>query len=149
MQVTPVYGTEIVTAIELKSLLHQQWPELDQRNVFFSDNKFVLMTENELLKIIENRPLDKYKFIKQAFDCDDYSLLLQAHVIIQRYIKITGNEAEPLLPWAFGQIWYKIGDSYHTLNICVTSGRKIRVIEPQLSKPSLLRDDFEITFIRF
>lgn len=149
MCAVPANGKEVtITNTELRTLLQQQWPELDQDNVYLPDTKFILISPKELEEIIEDNPLSKYKYIDQAFDCDDYCLLLQAHVIIKRYTKIV-FEDRTQFPWAFGQMWFKAKDSYHTLNICITSDNEIRVIEAQLNIFSLLRKDIEVTFIRF
>lgn len=148
----------LVKRQELFEILTTFWPKLDPHRVYLADRNYVLPPKEDVLRILKESQIDKFVHTAGTigadsglFDCDDFSLLLQAFIIRKRYEdfqkgKIPKNQ---LFPLAFGQIWYQEIMGSHAINICVTRDEGIVLIEPQTDKVWQAEQNITIDFLRF
>lgn len=122
-----------VTGKKLHNILKNFWP---QAQIFTSDAYYWLPTKEYLVELVRESNIDKYKYIKEVHDCDDFALMLHAYAIDRRYKKIMKNELKPneWFSLSLGQIWgskFRGKDLYHAINVAVTQSQEIILIEPQ------------------
>lgn len=78
--------------------------------------------------LLAESEFEKYKYHKNTFDCDDFSLILHAFVRQEQYRRKDWKN-----PWAFGEAWgnkFKGELQEHAVNIALTK-KEILLIEPQ------------------
>lgn len=104
-----------------------------------ADREYKYPTEEEVTKLLRETYFEHYKWTKEVFDCDDFTVILNAFVKQNRYKELAK------LPWAFGEAWTKGGK--HAVNIAVTPD-KILLIEPQNDKIWEASIEDKIVFIK-
>jgi len=90
-----------------------------------ADREYKHPTVEEVTQLLRETYFEHYKWTKEVFDCDDFSVILNAFVKQNRYKELAK------LPWSFGEAWTKGGK--HAVNIAVTPD-KVLLIEPQNDK---------------
>jgi hypothetical protein len=136
--------------------LKKHWGKLTEKNdIMVADKYYWAPSYDSLQDLVWRTYIDRYKYIKDAYDCDDFALSLHAFVVQTRYEEIYKRKVpkEEWYPWAFGQIWgYKFRGvkGMHAINICLTSDRGLVLIEPQEDKIWRVNNEKDIaSAIRF
>lgn len=114
------------TSSELRGLLRGIWPGI--QIVWMPDTVYTIPTISEVEKAIVLSGVAKKKFDGELWDCDDYSLSLNAFI---KEMQRTKEGAQ--YHWAFGEVFgtkFRRVDELHTINICVAE-EGIYFIEPQ------------------
>jgi hypothetical protein len=144
----PVDISVMLPEYKVRLKLIEIWPELNPKlnsgRLNVADVLYVMPSEKEVKKMLFDSQIDSYVHtahtispISGLLDCDDFALLLHAHVVKTRYNDFKAGKIpkSQLYPLAFGQIWYidpKIG--FHAINICITHDKGVLLIEPQNDK---------------
>jgi len=108
-------------------------------NMAIPDRGYWLPTEREWWKDSLGQFIDQYEFIKELFDCDDFSLVYHAWVVQVMYKQAKKRELPPeeWFPWAVGQAWgsrFRGKDTGHAIIFCLTRDKGLLLYEPQISE---------------
>ncbi len=124
--------------------LQNIWPDLEYgykgpTSISLADGEYWMPTKSKVKKLLWEGFIDTYKYKAETFDCDEFSLLLHAFVVQERYVQIEKREVpkEEWLPWAFGQVTgikFQGKKTHHAINIVITSDNGVMLIEPQNDK---------------
>lgn len=122
-----------ISSIGIEKACRSVWPEVD---IDTSDSDYWLPKCKEVYDLVWDTFIDKYQYTPETFDCDDFSLILHAFIVQERYVQIKLKEIprEQWRPWAFGQARgrkFRGHESHHAINLCLTSDHGIVFIEPQ------------------
>ena len=121
----------VITAKDLKEDLKELW---SIRDIWFVDPNYFLLEIKVVEDIIKGLSNKKMNFIKNVWDCDNYSLLLNAEFKKWQYICLKCSPPDkPYYTWAFGEcLASKVRGRTinHALNIAVCK-EGVFLIEPQ------------------
>jgi hypothetical protein len=124
----------LITVDKLKSIYKKYYKDLTE--IFILDPVFTCPTYNQIKKIVEIIRTDiiDLKYKKDLFDCDDYSLLMNARVHTYFYEHSIDSYQS-----TFGEVFI-IKQSlfnnnvYHMMNSFVDDKFKLYFVEPQSGK---------------
>jgi len=132
-----------ITRLEIIGQLQTKWPELvdglpNATNLAIPDINYWMPKKSDVESLVINTFFENYKYKVQVFDCDDFSLVVHAFVVQERYRQIEKREIskEEWFPWSFGQVWgtkFQGKTMKHAINIIMTSDNGIMFLEPQSS----------------
>lgn len=112
---------------ELRGLLVDKWPDL--RDIWLLDTKYVLPSDDDVKRFLENDTTNLLKQIPGVFECNAFATQLLA--ASQRYVLEIGSRT----PWSLGLYVAVVdtvfGDNVHSGNICVMDDKRIMMIEPK------------------
>ena len=121
----------VKTSKEIRSTSNKIW---DIKNIWLFDPNYFLLDIDVVSKIIKVLSNKKLKFINNAWDCDNYSLLLNAEFKKYQYDIISCSRKDKVnYTWAFGQC---LGRKFqginmnHAINIAVCK-QGVFLIDPQ------------------
>ena len=122
-----------MTSRELRKRLYKKWPSL---RPWIFDRKYETISRLKLKQLLYENRIDKKKYVKDSFDCDDFAL--QLHAAIKR----KGN-------YAFGEVHgtFRGNSTYHAVNICICK-HCIVLIEPQTDKIWTCTEDDKVYRLR-
>ena len=113
------------------------WPGMRlYEGLWIADVEYYLPERKEIEIALRHNQTNFRKFIDELWDCDDFALLLNAQIKVQRAEKAREGQIlqDEWFPWAFGECWGTKfqGKKYkHAINICFTRDEGILLIEPQ------------------
>jgi len=128
-----------ISSDQIISEIREIWPTFSSSKILTADAWYQKPKRQEVDDFINNTYLSEYQFTAEVMDCEDFSLILHAFIIQERYkdMQRLGITGEQRLPWAFGQIWltkYQGNTAGHAQNICLTDDEGIVLIEPQTNE---------------
>ena len=115
--ISPPNYLEEIGYDEVYSTLNAEFPEC---TLLLSDNRYKTTTKQELMRFLKEDNTDKYGYVSEWFDCNNFSYHLH------------GNISSPswgCLP--FGILWTTTSGGGHAINCFVDNNREIWLIEPQ------------------
>ena len=146
-----------ITRKDLVIKIRKMFPNLidgfpNPSNIAMPDDNYWLMTKAEVETILRDTWIEKYKYVIDGFDCEDYSLIFHAFVIQERYKKMKKAGQTGWLPFAIGQCWgtkFEGKVRSHAINLAITSDAGIIFIEPQKDRVFIANPgDNDIYFLR-
>ena len=121
----------INTSKQIRKTITNLWPI---RDIWLVDPKYFLLDIDVVDQIIKELSNKKLEFIDNVWDCDNYSLLLNAEFKKYQYDCLTcSGYTKVNYTWAFGQCLAKKVkgiDTNHAINIAVCK-QGVYLIEPQ------------------
>jgi len=116
--ISPPKGLEKISKEEVFSIVNAEFPKGTK---FISDANYKTISKEEMMRFLKEDITDKYLYVSEYYDCDDFSFKLMGEV---------SNPDWGCLP--FGIIWVKEPvDTYHALNCFIDKNREMWIIEPQ------------------
>lgn len=113
-----------------KELRHTLLESFPNAYLIIRDTEYTVPTLEEVKKLLKETFIEEYQYRANSFDCDDYSLILDA------FVKQEGYKQGWSKPWAFGQVYGIFPDyspEFHARNIVLTV-EGLYLIEPQLDE---------------
>ncbi len=112
---------------EVENIIKQQLTGKLRKDYKFygSDKNYFCPTVEYAKEVIELSSVDRYNWIKERFDCDDFALLLKAD-----FAKCAYASNSLTASFCFGMIWGLLPES-HVINWMINDDKKLRFIEPQ------------------
>jgi len=128
-----------ISALEAIQELQAVWPWFLIEDMIISDEYYWTPTKSEVSTFLQSKYLDEYQYTAEMMDCEDFSLIIRAFIVQERYKDMMdhGWTEEERLPWAFGQAGltkYQGITSNHTQNLCITSDSGVFLIESQTNE---------------
>ena len=122
--------------------INRVWPSLirgsqdNAGHIWIPDAIYWCPREQEVEKLLSDTFMEQYKWTKEIFDCDTFSLVLNAFVAQERYVQMENRKLseDEWFEWSFFQCWgtkFQGESMHHAINGCLTSNRGIVLIEPQ------------------
>jgi hypothetical protein len=111
---------EIIKAEDLEGLILRTFGSDYQYHVLISDEKFRVITREQMEKLLKEDDTDTLPYISTYGDCDDYS-----DVLLGQLTRKTWNQG-----YAIGQIWWYCSEFGHAQNL-FCDGKQIFIVEPQ------------------
>ena len=113
----PAPKKKIKTSLtEVRTLLKNQLPETKKAKFYMSDCDYWLIEKEEMERFLREEKSNLFKYMKERYDCDDFSFRLMGMVSAPGWSDI-----------AFFIVW---GDG-HAYNAFVDDRKKVYIIEPQ------------------
>lgn len=113
-----IHLKKIITATELADLLSEEFPFAC---IIILDNWYYLISEEDFNRLMTYDKTDKYEYISDTYDCDDFAFDFWRN--ITRYYHI-----------AVGVVFVYVYNIAHAINFYVDENLEIHLIEPQLDK---------------
>lgn len=121
------------------NLLKRVWPSLadcmpGKSNIAIPDGTYWLLARTDIESIVRDTWLEKYKYVAEGFDCDDYALIFHAFTVQERYKRMRAAGETGWLPFAIGEVWgtrLNKNNGGHAVNIAITQAGEVLLIEPQ------------------
>jgi hypothetical protein len=138
------FKKQYVSASDLRSIIADQLRGKFSRSfqLQLADNEYYCSPLADAQSIIEASTVDRYTWIKERFDCDDFAIILKAHFAEASY-----SDGQRRSPHCCGIVWGKLPFS-HAINWMVNDDLKLRFIEPQNDQIFLPRqNDQSIRFM--
>jgi len=116
-----------------------KWNVMDMSNIYIVDRLYWLPSKKDVRNLLWDNYVDKYKWIKDEFECNDFSLILDAFIKQERYgiAEDKGVSKDAIHPWAFGETYgvkWNGKNCHHAINICITRDAGVLLVEPQNDK---------------
>jgi len=114
---SPPKYLEDVDSSEVYTILKAEFPNA---NILLSDSKYKTTTKVEYERYIKYDVTDKWKYVSQYYDCDDFSF------------SIMGRMSNP--DWGaltFGIVWTQTSNGAHAVNCFIDHNREVWIVEPQ------------------
>ncbi len=139
----------IKTSKQIKNTLKNIWPI---RDVWLVDPNYFLLSIDVVEKMIEGLSNKKMDYISNVWDCDNFSLLLNAEVKNWQYTCLKCSPIDKqAYTWAFGECLCSKVDGKiinHAINIAICK-EGVFLIEPQNDKIWLAdKDKDKLYFIK-
>jgi len=115
--ISPPNFLEDISGSEVFSIINAEFPKGTK---FISDVDYKTTTKKEIMRFLKNDISDKYNYVSELYDCDDFSFKLMGQA---------SNPSWGALP--FGIIYIKGGGVSHALNCFIDKDRELWLIEPQ------------------
>lgn len=96
--------------------------------LYLADDQYYLPSYKDAIEIIKNSAVDRNKWIRNKFDCDDFAVVLKSHFAEAAYADGMRRPAH-----CFGIVWGKF-PSPHAINWMIVDGGGLLFIEPQTDK---------------
>jgi len=103
-----------ISNIELYGIIKARFP--DMPDIFLSDQNFLLCNDDDITSFLTQDVTNKYKYVTEAYDCDNFSYHLMGQFSIPGWARL-----------AFGIIW----TDKHALNCFVNEDKELYLVEPQ------------------
>lgn len=129
---------------EVRNIIEQQLGDKlgEHYQLRYPDRQYYCPSIKQAQKIIKRSSVDRKKWIKEKFDCDDFALVLKAD-----FAKVAYKNAEIDSPYCFGIVWGDLPHP-HALNWMINDDWKLRFVEPQSDEVYFPRSDHKnISFI--
>ena len=112
---------------ELRGLINDQLAEKlgSSFQLYIADGEYYSPSLNDAERIIKQSKIDRYDWIRERFDCDDFALVLKSEFALDAY-----RQTKRRAPYCFGIVWGMLPGA-HAINWMVNDDRKLRFIEPQ------------------
>ena len=142
----------ILTSEQIHSILQKTWPDL--QNIWVTDPLYCVMPYKQLVKAINKCSVTHLDYTTNYWDCDDFSLQLQARVQKYQYNLIKDGKLDTKCSYTFGETYgiqtYKNSDDEvaHAINICITD-KRVLLIEPQSNEIWKVDQYFHPFFVKF
>ncbi|WP_019503841.1 lectin MOA-related protein [Pleurocapsa sp. PCC 7319] len=116
-----------ISGQEVHSIVRQQiGAKLGKNYKFHSpDGKYYCPSVGYTQKVIQWSSIDRNKWVKERFDCDDFALVLKAD-----FAKAAYSSEKIQAPFCFGIVWGNLPHP-HAINWMINDDKKLRFIEPQ------------------
>lgn len=116
-----------ISSQEVYAIIKQQLgAKLGKKYKFHSpDRKYYCPSIGYTQKVIKWSAIDRNKWVKERFDCDDFALVLKADFARAAY-----NSKKIQAPFCFGIVWGDLPHP-HAINWMINNDKKLRFIEPQ------------------
>ena len=123
--------TKTRDSVEMRTILKEAF-SLPSAKIFLSDGLYCCYSRTDLKKFLAANGVDKRKYHKQRYDCDDfsYSLIGAERAWFSKHNKEEGS--------SFGIVWGDLrrrpGDTErrpHAMNFLVDHNGKVWLVEPQ------------------
>ena len=124
----PKYLSDISWS-EVNTILKAEFPDA---SILMTDAKYKTTTKVEFIRFITYDISDKYNYVSDYYDCDDYSF------------SIYGNISNP--EWGaltFGVIWTNTPTGAHAVNCFIDNDREVWIVEPQTDEVFKLPDNWK------
>ena len=115
--ISPPVDTEAVDMAEIVSIVDAQFPKAEK---WFSDAEYKLAPFNEYQRFLHWNQVDKRLYIKEFYDCDDFSFQLMGDIQIPGWSAL-----------AFGILWTDVPGGGHAVNFFIDTNRDVWIVEPQ------------------
>ena len=115
--ITPPNYLEEIGFSEVDTILKAEFPDA---TILLSDNKYNTTTKEELQRFLKNDITDKWQYVSEYMDCDDYSWSVLGRI---------SNPDWGCLP--FGYVWTNTSTGSHAVNIFIDNNREVWIIESQ------------------
>jgi len=129
----PNYLEEIEYA-EVFSVLSAEFPNC---SILLGDNKYKTTTKEELMRFLKEDNTDKYPYITEWYDCENFSDTLMGRL---------SNPDWGCLP--FGTLWTSMPNGAHAVNVFVDNNREVWIVEPQNDGIFSLPNDWNPYFVK-
>lgn len=84
--------------------------------IYLSDEIYTITTTDEIRRFLHRDSINRYRYVRTLFDCDDFSYALMGALSIPGWASL-----------AFGIAW----SGRHAFNIFIGHNRRVYVVEPQ------------------
>lgn len=122
--------SKYISSQEVHQIVRQQLGAKLVNNYKFHspDGKYYCPSVEYAQKVIQWSSVDRNKWVKERFDCDDFALVLKAD-----FAKCAYKSQQIKAPFCFGIVWGQLGypPGPHAINWMINDDRKLRFIEPQ------------------
>ena len=115
--ITPPVNTKKINMEEIYSILDAQFPKAE---TWVSDNEYQTTTFSEYERFLHWNQVDKRLYIKEYYDCDDFSFQLMGDSQIPGWSSL-----------AFGILWTSTPNGGHAVNFFIDNNYDIWIVEPQ------------------
>jgi len=139
-----------ITRDEISAQVKTIWPHLVDglpwaTNIAIADEFYWAPRLDQLSELWNSTLVWQYQYNAEYMDCDDFSLLMHAGIVRDRYKQIQerGVPEHEWHSWAVGQCWgnkFRGQINGHAINIAITSDVGVVLIEPQ-STPNRINLD--------
>jgi len=114
---------ELISKGEIKqSKIRSILKELGTKDIFISDSKYKKANKQMIKDFLFGSPLDMRTYIKETFDCDNFSFSLM------------GEASYKMAGYAIGIVWADTPKCKHALNFFIDEVERFWFIEPQTDK---------------
>jgi len=110
-----------ITHTEVLTILRSEMGE--NCKIYLSDKEYKTTILSELKRFLRQDDTDKYTYISEYLDCDDFSYRLHGQLSIPEWSSLV-----------FGILWADTGTGGHAVNIFMDSNDDIWIVEPQNDK---------------
>lgn len=125
---------EYITTTQLKARLSKQlrpyWAT-DSRSKYagFSDSRYYAPTGDEIMKFLDNTPLQPTGLFGELFDCDDYAFVMKGAASL--YARdVAKLESSLCIGIAWARFFWK-PDPFHACNWTLNNEGQVWWVEPQ------------------
>lgn len=127
---------EYISKADLRELVAKQLKGKFSNNfaLYTADLEYYLTPLDDAKEIIKNSAIDRYTWVEERFDCDDF-----AHVLKSNFAEAAYKDGKRRAAHCFGIVWGSLPSS-HAINWMVNDDYKLRFIEPQTDAIFLPRD---------
>jgi len=94
-------------------------------SLYLADSTYYIPSYEDAVEIINNSALDRKKWAKDRFDCDDFALVLKSHFAEAAYAEGKRRAAH-----CFGIVWGEF-PTPHAINWMIAGDGGLLFIEPQ------------------
>jgi hypothetical protein len=129
IEIEPPKIKDDVTHSELLTIIKAEFGE--KCGIYLSDMNYKTCDIKEIERFIKSDDTNRYKYIHEYYDCDDYSFRLLGNLSIPGWSDLT-----------FGIFWCGTPQGGHALNCFVDVERTVWIIEPQNNTVFRLPDDW-------
>ncbi len=119
----------IINSDEIEDIIRATFGKRFTRNhtIQIADEQYFCPSLKFVKKMLAKNKVDKFEYIEEKFDCDDFAFILKAYFIKQAY-----KDKKRRYPYCLGIIMGKLlGDINHAINFVITDSLKFYLIEPQ------------------
>lgn len=98
----------------------------DECRIYLADERYWLTPLHDVVDHIKRSKIHDIAYKSEIMDCDDFAQLLAAEFIKSQWLN-----RKRMTPHAFGQVWGRVPEGGHAINIMVNEDGAVRFVEPQ------------------
>ena len=118
-------GVDSYIGSEIKAIINKIYPDLNVA-FYLADMNYMAMDMDRMHKIWVGSRLGDYKWTKEKFDCDDFSVCMKAQVAKYSYNQLVGKGG-----CLCGIMWGSTDKSAHAFNFTIDPFQNLLLFEPQ------------------
>jgi len=131
--ICPPRETEKIEYSELLTLLKSEFPNA---MIIWTDKYYMTAPFSEFQRFVSWSGVDKYIYVPEYYDCDDFSFALFGAITIPKWSALT-----------FGIIFTETPRGAHAVNFFVDKNREVWIVEPQNDSIFKLPSTWEPYFV--
>lgn len=119
-----------ISKVEIQNIVTQELKGRMSENfrLHIGDESYYMPSLEDAMRLVEESRVCEYTWCDEAFDCDDFAVMLKAHFCRDAYRNNVRRHAH-----CFGIVWGMIPRS-HACNWMINADMKLRFVDPMFNE---------------